>query len=1057
MARPSRTGGKASEAKARNASAAKGRKTTTTKRPIAPTATRVKRPSVSGPSKDLKEAREQQAATAEILKVIASSPSDVQPVFEAIVGSAKRLLGGHTSALYRIVDGMLHEGAFTPLNPEADEALRRSFPVPTSEYPQLALIEKGESFQFADTEKDAPEIQTRVARARGFRSILLTPLIHNGTTIGLVTVTRAETGSFADHHVHLMKTFADQAVIAIENARLFNEVQARMRDLMEALTYQTGSSNILSVIASSPTNVAPVLKAIVDSACELCEAYDAVVLLKDGNDLRYSAHHGPIPIGLEKSPINRNWVTGRAVVDKVPMHVHDLLSAEGDQFPQSRETLAQQGHRTVLCVPLLREGRSIGAITLRRFEVNPFSDKQIGMLQTFADQAVIAIGNVRLFDEVQTKTRDLTESLEQQTATSEVLEVISASTGELQPVFKSMLDNATRICGANFGTMSLYEDGAFRPVAFYNVPQAYAEKYADTLIRPHPQGPLGTVARTHEVVHVEDTKSLPVYIEGHPAIVAISDLAGARTIVIVPMLRENELVGTIAIYRQEVRPFSEKQISLLTNFAKQAVIAIENTRLLKELRERTDNLSESLQQQTATSEVLEVISSSPGSLAPVFDKMLENATRVCGAEFGSMILIEGGELRQAALYNVPQPLAEARTNTLIQPHPQGPMVAAIRTKQAVQIADLRTTAPYLERSPNVTELADLGGARTAVVLPMLREGEAIGAITIYRQEIRPFTDKQVEILNNFARQVVIAIENARLLNELRQRTSDLSRSLEILRTAQDRLIQTEKLASLGQLTAGIAHEIKNPLNFVNNFSALSAELTDELNDVLKPVTLDSKVRGEVDELTGMLKDNLEKVVQHGKRADSIVKNMLLHSREGSREHRPADINSLLDESLNLTYHGARAEKGEFNITLQRDFDADAGTIELFPQEITRAFLNLIANGVYAATKRKTEEKEPGFEPTLRASTKNLGTTVEIRFRDNGTGIPAEVQEKMFNPFFTTKPAGEGTGLGLSMTHDIIVKQHGGRIDVATEPGQFTELIIVLPRKSNLSDKDQGKT
>ena len=215
--------------------------------------------------------------------------------------------------------------------------------------------------------------------------------------------------------------------------------------------------------------------------------------------------------------------------------------------------------------------------------------------------------------------------------------------------------------------------------------------------------------------------------------------------------------------------------------------------------------------------------------------------------------------------------------------------------------------------------------------------------------------------------------------------------------------------------------------------------------LLKPAALDGKMREEVDELTGMLKDNLEKVVQHGKRADSIVKNMLLHSREGSGEHRPADINSLLDESLNLAYHGARAEKGEFNITLQRDFDADAGTIELFPQEITRAFLNLIANGVYAATRRKTEEKEPGFEPTLRATTKNLGTTVEIRIRDNGTGIPAEVQEKMFNPFFTTKPAGEGTGLGLSMTHDIIVKQHGGRIDVDTKPGIFTEFIITLPR------------
>ncbi|MFL6819070.1 MAG: sensor histidine kinase, partial [Bradyrhizobium sp.] len=293
------------------------------------------------------------------------------------------------------------------------------------------------------------------------------------------------------------------------------------------------------------------------------------------------------------------------------------------------------------------------------------------------------------------------------------------------------------------------------------------------------------------------------------------------------------------------------------------------------------------------------------------------------------------------------------------------------------------------------------------------------------------------------------------LRELRASTEDLRESLNDLRTAQDRLVQTEKLASLGQLTAGIAHEIKNPLNFVNNFSALSAELTDELNGLLKPLALDGKVREEVDELTGMLKDNLEKIVQHGKRADSIVKNMLLHSREGSREHRPADINSLLDESLNLAYHGARAEKGEFNITLQRDFDADAGTIELFPQEITRALLNLIANGVYAATKRKTEASE-GFEPTLWATTKNLGTTVEIRIRDNGTGIPTEVQQKIFNPFFTTKPAGEGTGLGLSMAHDIIVKQHGGRIDVETEVGQFTEFTIVLPRRSNLSGRERGE-
>ena len=285
---------------------------------------------------------------------------------------------------------------------------------------------------------------------------------------------------------------------------------------------------------------------------------------------------------------------------------------------------------------------------------------------------------------------------------------------------------------------------------------------------------------------------------------------------------------------------------------------------------------------------------------------------------------------------------------------------------------------------------------------------------------------------------------------MQARTAELSASLDDLRNAQDRLVQTEKLASLGQLTAGIAHEIKNPLNFVNNFSAMSAELTGELNEALKSASLSSKLRQEVDELTRMLKDNLEKVVQHGKRADSIVKNMLLHSRQGSGEHRPADINALLDESLNLAYHGARAEKPQFHVTLRREFDQTAGTLELFPQEITRVFLNLISNGFYALTKRKADNGELPFDPVLSAATRNLGDSVEIRIRDNGTGIPPDVKEKMFDPFFTTKPAGEGTGLGLSMSHDIIVKQHGGRIDVETEAGQFTEFRIVLPRTRGLS-------
>jgi signal transduction histidine kinase len=356
--------------------------------------------------------------------------------------------------------------------------------------------------------------------------------------------------------------------------------------------------------------------------------------------------------------------------------------------------------------------------------------------------------------------------------------------------------------------------------------------------------------------------------------------------------------------------------------------------------------------------------------------------------------------------------------------------------------------------PNVLDDPELsqgasgrGGARALLNVPLISEGDVIGIITLRNSVLRPFTPRQIQAVETFADQAVIAISNVNLFDEVQQRTRELSKSLDDLRTAQDRLIQTEKLASLGQLTAGIAHEIKNPLNFVNNFAALSAELTDELKDVLKPAALDEIIRAEVDEVTGLLKDNLSKVVQHGKRADSIVKNMLLHSREGTGEHRPADVNALVDESLNLAYHGARAEKSQFNVTLQRDFDPAAGMIEVFPQEITRVLLNLISNGFYAVTKRKADNGDAEFEPLVTASTRGSDDHVEIRIRDNGTGIPPEVKEKMFNPFFTTKPAGEGTGLGLSMSHDIIVKQHGGSIEVETEPGAFTEFRLVLPRTS----------
>jgi len=466
--------------------------------------------------------------------------------------------------------------------------------------------------------------------------------------------------------------------------------------------------------------------------------------------------------------------------------------------------------------------------------------------------------------------------------------------------------------------------------------------------------------------------------------------------------------------------------------------------LEKKVDDRTRELSESLEQQTATSELLRVISSSPGSLQPVFHTMLENATRICEAKFGILSLKEGDVYRVVAMHNVPPAFAELRRR---EPNfrPAGQMgrimAEAIANKRAVQVADI---AAYKD-DPLDCAFGEATQARSIIVVPMLKENEVIGASTIYRQDVRPFNEKQVELLTNFAAQAVIAIENVRLFESLEERTRELAKSLEELRTAQDRLVQTEKLASLGQLTAGIAHEIKNPLNFVNNFSAVSVELIDELREVLDGAQLDGKRRAEIGEIADMLQGNLDKVVQHGKRADSIVKNMLLHSRQGSGEHRPVDINAIVEESLNLAYHGARAEKQGFNITLEKSLDPAAGEIDLFPQEITRVLLNLISNGFYAASKRKAEANGGDYEPTLTAATKSLGDRVEIRIRDNGTGIPPEVKEKMFNPFFTTKPAGEGTGLGLSLSHDIIVKQHGGTIEVDTEPGAFTEFRIVLPR------------
>ena len=520
-----------------------------------------------------------------------------------------------------------------------------------------------------------------------------------------------------------------------------------------------------------------------------------------------------------------------------------------------------------------------------------------------------------------------------------------------------MLANAVRVCGANFGIMDRYDGGAFCNVAMHNVPPAFAEmRRSDPVIRPSPGTGLDRVQRTKKVVQILDLKSEQAYRDRAPARVALVELGGARTLLVVPMLRDDVLLGTIAIYRQEVRPFTDKQIELVENFSAQAVIAIENTRLLNELREL-------LQQQTATADVLRVISSSPGELEPIFESILANATRICEGKFSTLYLREADGLRMVATHNAPTAYVEDRKRNLVRPPPDSALGQVLKTHQVAQVADITAVKSYVKgRAPHLIAATKLGGYRTVAAVPMLKDDSLIGVITINRQEVRSFTEKHIELVKNFADQAVIAIENSRLLNELRQRTHDLTQSLEELRTTQDRLVQTQKLALLGQLTAGIAHEIKNPLNFVNNFSGISAELIDELRDALKGVSLDEKARAEIEELADTLKGNFDKVVHHGRRADAIVKNMLQHSREGSGEHRVIDINALVEESLNLAWHGARAETQGFEIKLKQSFDPSAGRADVFPQDIRRALLNVISNGFYAATKRRAEINGGDYEP-----------------------------------------------------------------------------------------------
>jgi two-component system, NtrC family, sensor kinase len=995
---------------------------------------------------ELRESLQQQTATSEILDVISNSPTDSQPAFEAIVRSGLRLFPD-AAIMIGLPDGKFVRGAaIADANPAGAAALRARLPLPLSrEFITSAAILDRREIDLADA-RDAPPEMAAGARnflASGYRAITVMPMMRGDTAIGAVNVMHRQPVQLSEKRRELLRTFANQAVIAIENTRLFSELRQRTDDLTESLEQQTATVDVLRVISNSPTNVQPVFDSIAESAVRLCSGQFSFVIRFDGKAMNFASCFGLNTEGLDvfrslfPRPASDDTVSGRAILQRAVVEVSDV-EADASYGMQSQRLARTVNYRSIVGVPLLHEGSPIGAFAVARANPGPFPERQIALLQAFADQAVIAIRNVRLFDEVQARTEELTESLDQQTATAEVLKVISRSAFDLQPVFDTMAENAVKLCEAERAFIFRFDGKLLRAVATYNVGPEVREFVDRNPIVPGRHSVSARAALERRTVQVPDVQADPEYAY------AARDTELIRTVLAVPMLKGDDLVGTITIFRLEAKPFTDKQVALVETFAAQAVIAIENTRLLNELRE-------SLQQQTATADVLKAISRSTFDLNTVLQTLVEAAARLCEADQGTIAREQEGVFVRAATYGFSAEFTDYVTHLPVERERGSATGRALLEGRTVHIPDVQSDPDY-----TFNKAKELGGFRTILAVPMLRDGAAIGVLALTRIDVHPFTEKQIDLVTTFADQAAIAIENVRLFESAEARTRELAKSLEELRTAQDRLVQTQKLASLGQLTAGIAHEIKNPLNFVNNFSGVSAELVDELKQALERVTTDGQTQGELTELIDTLHGNLEKIVQHGKRADSIVKNMLLHSREGSGEHRPVDINVVVEESLNLAYHGARAEKQGFNIKLERSFDPVAGEVDLFPQEMTRVFLNLISNGFYAATKRKAESNDETYEPILSAATKNLGDRVEIRIRDNGIGIPPEVRERMFNPFFTTKPVGEGTGLGLSISHDIVVKQHAGVIEVESRPGEFTEFRIILPRTAAFIAKTGGR-
>jgi signal transduction histidine kinase len=927
------------------------------------------------------EALEQQTATSEILHVILVSPTNVQPVLDSVAESATRLCEAQDSQIFRR-DG------------ERLVLIAHHGPIASAEVGQSSLSLRGtangrsvleaRTIHVPDLQSEGEEYPdgSAVARDYGHRTVLIVPLLREGVAIGSIALRRSVVQLFTQRQVALLQTFAAQAVIAIENVRLFKETK-------EALERQTATSEILRVISSSPTDVQPVFDAIAESAVRLCDAMFGGIFLVDGDRLRAVGQHGPIAVHGLVMPINQGTVAGRTVLERRAVHIPDL-QAEGDEFPEGSAIARELGHRTTLGIPLLRKGAALGAVVVRRAEAEPFSDKQISLLETFADQAVIAIENVRLFNETK-------EALEQQTATSEILRTITHAQSDVRPVFDTIVRSAAKLCHATTAAVFVTDGGfVYHPANYGGSPEALA---AVRSRYPRPIGmdtPPGAAILTRSVVHMPDIEEPSALEFARQS----ARMLGSRSLVTVPMLREGQAVGAILVTRREPGRFSDGEVELLKTFADQAVIAIENVRLFKELEARTRELTHSVEELRALGEVSQAVSSTL-KLETVLATIVSRAVQMSGSYEG--IVYEFDEATQTfharATHQITPEHLEALRRTPVRLG-EGAVGRAGVIREPVEVADVEVEWQLV--APQVRALHAREGMRSLLAVPLVREDRLFGGLVILRRDRGAFSPEVVDTLRTLAAQSVLAIQNARLFQEI----EDKSRQLEAASRHKSEFL------------ANMSHELRTPLNAVIGFSeVLLQRMFGALNDKQDEYLKDIYASGQ--HLLSLINDILD----------------LSKIEAGRMELAPAPFHlpTALENAVTLVKERA----GRHGIVLQVNIDPQLGEFVGDERKVKQVLLNLLSNAV-----KFTPE---GGRISLKAGRRDGAVAISVT--DTGIGIAPEDQAAIFEEFrqVGTDDARklEGTGLGLTLAKKF-VELHDGRMWVESELGRGSTFTFTLP-------------